>query len=704
MRKHLNWLTGLLCLASLVFFGCSNALDGTVSGDDYIEAKTLDIVVENYSEVFATGANGARTIQAAQYDLSETLYFYIFGTAADGSTLNPTKVNLAGNTNSGKVGSVDLSGIESRDWYLTLAVCTTVTGDTADKTDVLADAVLIGYANIDMLYGKEATFTLTSEGLEKAGNVKISLYSDGWQASDFGDTTTFQNQYTVSVGIYNRTTGEVIKDKSNASTEVDSFTLPDDFDSPAAYGAAGGINVKPGTYLFQVTFTKKSDTSKKFAYHDVLIVIPGKTITETIAVPNIIGKLPVAPTDFKADFKGDDADIYEGYYATHFYWTNPSALNNETGFEIEIAELDDNNTSDIILPTDAATWGTAIAAPSTGNAYKAATSKVYGPGDWFGGEVYFPAESTGSLLATNTDVYFKLKLGKRYLARLRSANDAGSSAWVYVALPAPASSEHTAFHKYTESTQDYQTINLYRITYHLQQGLYYASGKNTANTDITSNNVIVYSSQFKDQLILYSDEWDSSTNTPKTNNPTIVKKGGSIITPTYTAWASWKTGDGKQYQKLTTIHTSGSTTESPDDAKTWYYYGFQNQDLYAIYGSDGGAFEIVDPTDYAIKGTWITIGGTALASDTTTTATVVKGSSTISLKVPSTAGFVYNSVSITVEKGGATTASMSTANVTANTPINLTSSLSSGTYLVTFTAKYGTAINSYQVVLTVTNS
>lgn len=699
MRKHFFGLAALFCFTSILFFSCGNVANGTVSIDQVAASEnSLRVVVQNYDEVIdqvVQRTSDSRTIVAEQYNTGDTLSFYIWGDSSDGSTMNPKKVNITADAVNTSIGTVDLTGIESRDWYLTLAVCNTVTIETPDKSAVLQDAVLIGYANVDMQYGKEATFVLTSEGLTKTGNVDLSIFTTGWQTSAFTSPANFATSYTASIAIYDRVTGAIVRDSDDASTLVTfngSTYLSDDEDDPTSYIKS----LKPGTYIFQVNFTKKADTSINFAYHDTLIIIPGKEIEADIAVPNVIGTLPAAPTSVTATYKEEHADFYENYFAAWMKWT--VASHNETGFEVEVAELDSANKTAITTPTDDTTWTAAISGPSSGSAYSPARVSKYNASNYFGGKTYFPKVETTSLLATNSEVYLKLELGKRYLLRIRAVNSAGESAWVYPTLPSTATAPELTF----KST----TVNLYRITYHLQQGLYYAEGSDT--TDPSTDNIIVYSSQNTDEQLIYSAEFDTTATTPAptTTNPTLVKKAGSLTNPVYIKWASWKTGDGNQFTTLSTVGSSPATAESPDDPTTWFYKGFENLDLYAIYGTASGDFIIVDPSSYKIKGSWLKVG-TASLTDTTTSKEIVKGATSVSLTVPTDADtdtWIYDTVEIRIENGGSVAASFIGKGAARGTANTLNANLATGTYFVSVTGKYGSSINSYQFVLNVFNT
>lgn len=696
MRKHFFGLAALFCFTSLLLVSCGNIADGLVSSNQIAASdNSLRVVVENYSDVIeqvaSRNARISRTIVADQYTTADSLSFYIWGESSDGSTMTPRKVNITKDDTNPSIGTVDLSGIESRDWYLTLAVCNSITAESPSKADVLNDAVLIGYANVDMQYGKEATFVLTSEGLTKQGSINLGVYTTGWQTSAFTSPENFATAYTTSIAVYNRVTGEVILDSKDASTLVTfngSTYLSDDSASPTIYKK----DLKPGTYIFQVTFQKKNDTSMNFAYHDTLIIIPGKTIDKEIPVPNVIGTIPAEPSAATVTYKEAQADFYENYFAAWMKWTVES--NNESGFEVEVAELDAANKQAVVTPTDDATWTTAVGGPASGSAYSPATVTRYNASNYFGGKVYFPKEETTSLLATNEEVFLKLELGKRYLLRVRAVNSAGESDWVYPTLPDTATSPEFAF----KST----TVNLYRITYHLQQGLYYANGSSTS--DPSSDNIVIYSSQNIDEELIYSGEFDTDTHAPKTTKPTLVKKAGSLTNPVYIKWASWKTGDGNQYTTLNTIAKQGTDAEDPDDKTTWFYNGFENLDLYAIYGTASGDFIIVDPSDYKIDPTWISIGGTPLTAGATS-ANIIKGATSVSLTLPTSADdtWIYDTVEIRIESAGAVAASFIGRGAARGTANTLNANLSSGTYFVAVTGKYGSSINSYQIVLNVTN-
>lgn len=709
MRKHFNLLTGMLCLFTLICVGCSNSFSGTMSGEN--PANSLTITIDNYDEVITEEPSSSinansRTIVAEQYTTASSLFYYLYGNAEDGSTLGVKEVNIQKDSNNNKKGIVILENIESRNWFLTLAV-TKTTGLTSES-DVKSDAVLIGYANVDMQYGREATFTLTSDGLTKSGNVNLDLYTNGWQTSAFSSKAAFNALYQTSVAIYNIKDGSIEKDATTsklttlytfAGTDADS--LSDDDTTPSEYNK----EMLPGTYLFQVTFTSKKDTSVKFAWHDVLIVIPGTTIDKKIPIPNIIGTPPAAPTDFKVTYQTADIESWSAdRYAAHFQWT--SAADNERWFTIELAEIDNANTAAITTPTDDDTWNAAIAADTTGSTYKAAKVTRYDAGTYMNdSDVYIPNKTgKNSLLAGNTEVFMNLELGKRYVARICATNDTADSAWTYYTLPATADSEIG----FTSTT-----INLFRIKYDLQKGLYFKEGSTTTLANATKNPVTKYYSQKDDNPILISGAW--GTTAPATTDPTIAKNNGTETTQTWIPWATWKDGKGTQYKDIAGVtYTAPVAAADPNPAvpESAVYAGSKNLELFAVYGSEPGAFEIIDPATYKINSKWIMINSKELGNVDATndmathSATTNKpNGTTISLTLPTgTDTWTYDKVWISIETKGLTTAKLEEVGAARGSSNSLTANLSAGTYNVSITAKKGSVYNHFTISLSITNN
>ncbi len=548
MKLKINQIVraaGIFAVSAITFFAasCSNSLiNGEVASGN---GKELKIAIDNYEDLVASGSESGseRTIISDSYTFDDSLDFYLYGESDDGAKINPTKVTINADDSDNTVGKVTISA-ESANWNFTLAAVQS--GSTVTKkSEMMAEAVLIGYSSVDMTNGDTVKFTLSTDGLTKKSTVAMKIYTDGW---DFTDAA--YADYTVTAGIYKIFGGE---DIGSTETEIDSLT--NSAPSDANYKLTD--EVAPGTYLFKVTFTKDSKT---YVWSDYIKILPGKTMEESVGIPNVIGVAPSAPTGFVAAYiDGSEDTVATGYYTTELAWTRGSY--NEKSYELDILELD----SDTALPTSDTDWATAV---TTG------PLTSYDQKSFVESEFYV----SGALTGGNKNVQLKLALGKRYAARIRAVNHVGNSDYAYVTVGG-TTTNGTAF----TST----VINRYRITYEAQGGSY-------TENDVTAKfTPVVYSSE--DTVTGYTiSKYDGSDS----NKALLTKKGYN-----WTRWDSDTTG-----------------TEYTDTA----YKGYENLTLYAKYTTDTEAdVTIKDVKAYDIKGTWITFGTETLA-EAAKTVTITK--------------------------------------------------------------------------------
>ena len=631
--------------AALVCASCANSLlDGEVQSTDS-NSRTLNIAITNYSEIASTTGSAAesviersaaRTIMADSYDAS-SVKLYIYGETTTGKKFeNPELVTFSGTDGSNTKGTITIPS-DTGTWEFTLVALdsndTTVPTTLAEMKE---NAVMIGYSSLDMTYGDTATFTLSPDGLTKEAAVAMKVYNDGWTTPD---TIT-----SITAGIYSLTDGSVINDNSDAST-VKTF---DSLSSAAPDAANYSIDsIDPGTYLFKVIYTR--DNGKIFVWSDTIIVLPGKTIESSVEIPDIIGTAPAAPTDFTAGYTADSEDKSIGYYEVNLNWTRTTSKT-ELYNEIDILTLADETTA---LPASDTEWEAAVTAGGTSVTY----------GDKFtSADCYV----SGSLLTGNKTASLRLELGKRYAARIRAVNDAGSSDYAYITLPGTVTTAFTS-----------TVINRYRVTYHLNGGSYYADG-DTTGTAPTSD------------IVVYESEGTYAIIQPDGTTETAVLKNGTAT------WSAWYDGEGTKYEAT-------SYTEAA------------NLDLYAKYSNGESAVEFVNKADYDIKGSWITIEGTVLG-DGAKTATVdydsLATADTIAVTFKPaddsnkiTGDFAYNTVILTLTKGGRTyyaTTAEKVGLTGTSFEIPVTTNLATGIYQLTISATYNTTDVSYPVTLTFT--
>lgn len=652
--------------AAMIFASCSNLTDAKVSSSSE-DKNTLNIEVTNYDEVVTQASKSAnrasRTIIPDSFD-SDGVDFYLYGTNTSGGTFGPENVTFKGNTDaaggaaSKTVGTISIPA-NSSVWEFTLVAVATGAPAPTEAT-LKNEAVLIGYSSMDMLNGDTAKFTLSPDGLTKEASVAMKLYNDGWTTPD---------GYKITAGIYKLTDGADATTKGDGSgdaTAKDFASLDTSEPATANYSLP---SMTPGTYLFKVIYTSDA-TKKSFVWSDVLIVLPGKPVDSSIAIPNVIGEKPEAPTAFKAGYVENSEDKFSGWYTTAFEWERGSK--NENNFEIEVLEFKDAGTA-VTPPTSDDEWTAALTAGS---------SVTYG--SKFSSEANY---ESGSLLSGNTKAQLRLELGKRYFARIRAVNDAGESAWKLVAL-ADAPAEPTGTKAFTGTT-----INRYRLTYFMNGGAYY-DDKAAADAGTGGSTA--------DRVSYHCEDSAAGTEIIKADGTPIIKKN------TYT-WSYWSK-DGKS-ETASRYNEPGVAPEN--------YKSYKNLDLYAMFATDAGV-AIFDKKSLEIQADWITVAfsGTPEAGENATltgkTATIevtkqteVKWTFTPG-EVKDAAGkkienFAYDKVNFTVTKCGTTFEAKSADNVGAAKEFAMSlSNLPSGIYQVMFTAHYGTTTVSYPITTTIT--
>ena len=768
-------------LAACSHFTMNNA---TVSGRDIVGTRTLTIsIAENdyYKSTVAPAiaSASARTIVPDAFE-DTGLRFYMYGEATNGEKLYPIEItNKVLRGDDGVKGKIKMD-MEAYNWDLTLA-CTdsavaalslecnkedsttlTPANFNADIRTIEAKAVLIAHTSVDMQYSTNVNFVLTPRGLVNPSTLNFDLYSTGWQLNNPSDDDDgeidISTGYTITVGIYDFIKGTPVNDatttpNANGETTVKTITVANFHDSAVSGFAAASSDgnykiatMTPGTYTFKVTF-EQTATGLKSVWSDTIIVLPGVNHRLSIGIPNVIGKLPVAPASFTAKYIKDSEDEEIDYYVAQLDWADSS--NNETHFEIDFVELENHTADDnIVTPTDEPSWNTALEY-GTSTPKDTETVMIYGvdsPATAKGTGIYAhytpfagsALQKEGSLLANNTSVKIRLALGRRYIARIWSVNESGRST-----TPAYLAFNDAAFTTGTEYTDDdtgitygkytSTTMNRYRVTYYLQDGLWYPRGTKTG----AGENPYADEPWTLDQ-IRYECQEDTTGNA-------IIAPFGSeaVTTPTPAAavpllvrgafrWYAWNIDVGADATPYDDKVEYAANYPAVDAAIEDYYVtphnykGFDNLDLYAAYNNVAG-YEIYDDSAYVITDAMIKVDDTALTETQITAKKIIVNKNSASnvvftLTPPGTGVFVspfeYEYVRLKITKGNTVKFDETdnhvcyypagTDPVTAEVdqsasftvPVN---NLVTGFYPATFTAKYGTTIVSYSFVIEIIN-
>lgn len=385
-RKN-SFVTALLATVTLLFVGCSNGLNtpGTVKGVDAVR----DVCIELTN--FASSTSGARTIAPEAISKNDAAN-YIF--IADGKNARKTFGPVICNASEGKI---NLSSLEAGVWTLTITayekallgegVDSMTATDIVDKKETCA--VLSGNAVVDLTKANATTsMTLTPDGIGTNGNVNLTL---NFNEEDLNKVTSKGLKYVA--GLYNKINGTLVE--GTETTEADLANGPYSVDS-----------IEKGLYTFKVTITAEDETGPWY-YSDDIYIEGNRTTEETIDLPKIIGEVPADPVGLTATLDTDNAEL--GRYTANFTWTRNSY--NESGFELEIVELDE-------IP---ATIGETLFDESNIFTVENFASTEY--------PIY---AKDGTLLAGSTNIDYYLETGKVYVARIRAVNYNGKSGWAYI--------------------------------------------------------------------------------------------------------------------------------------------------------------------------------------------------------------------------------------------------------------------------------
>lgn len=423
-----KWTLALSALLLIFAVACNqNPNKFSIKGENISDQRALNVSITAQEDDLITftpsSAASARTIIAESFVLNgtdgEQLFFYIFGQSVSGVVQEPKEVTVT--SDDGITGKVIID-IDCLNWDLTLAATTTQGLTSVD--DVMNDAVLIGYANVDMQFTNVIKFTLAPDGLTRSGGVDlgISLENDWEIPEGYEAKASIVNKKDGSV-ISNAEATELVKALYSTDGSTNCFANPATTENRFTFD-----NIAPGTYTFRVDFTKENER-KSFHYTDTIIILPGRTIEKNIIIPKKVQDKPSAPTTLQLTYDENSEDaVYDGFYSATLTWEDTS--NNENNFAIDILELADDAD-----PTAADAW------EDEGNILY----KYNFANDIRSGEPHF--YKAGSLLANNESISLYFELGKRYLIRIYAENEFLSDPLVLG-----------------------ETVNRYRLSYYLQGG------------------------------------------------------------------------------------------------------------------------------------------------------------------------------------------------------------------------------------------
>lgn len=545
------------------FFSCAQITDPVnVNTNETTKfgSKQITITVASSEDIvkFDTNSN-ARTILPDALE-SSNLKYYMWDDKDTSST--PEEVTFTAKAGSSTEGTVS-KALEAKEYTLILAAVPSDYDSTITKDNILQAALLTASATIDFRYTDKVHFYLTpnkTTGVE--GNINLTLKGIGdWVQSDIS---------TITASMYKK--DGTLVDGSKIENLKESFFATED--SNCNYTLSDSIPA--GIYIFEIEF--KTSNDKTYKWNDDLIILPNQITTKTVQIPNIIGKKPDAPATFVAGYAIPENNTDE-YYTVTLKWDDNA--NNEFYYDLEVIELS-------AIPADDTTWSdetwTTLAATSTTKLYSGVedtTRKLFA--DSADCLVY----NSGNLYRNSESVTMKLILGSLYFARIRAANVAGESEWVYLDL----NNNPTDTVKFSS-----KIMNLFKVSYDLRGGTINPANELISYYNVTATPVPILKPK------------TSATDTESTITVTLGEK----------YWKKWTTAKGDNFTEDT-------------------YSGFKNLELFANYDTNMDV-TIVNPQDYELMNTITVKAGTTPIdpTDSTYTYNINNGDLTISYTINAT--------------------------------------------------------------------
>lgn len=630
IKKLSLLLKAFLAMASAVICsGCTNFVDETA----YVVKKTelssyynltMNVVSDDGFILFnyvspEYSKNISRTI-IPDYDASDFKYYLIYKDMLAGTSWQIDR-NIEFNPTSKNTGTITRTFSPSY-YAFYLYALTPERAQTWEEANVstINETTLINYASlkahtyIDLANTDSLTFHLKTNDYSsgKGGfSVKIN-HSNDW---------TVDTSYRITVGLYDTNTNELVypseprvikPNGAEGGGTVKNYT----FESPTACSVPAGI------YSFALNYEHYSNGVKdsECSYSEKITILMNLTSVGEMNIPYFLDDAPEAPSCFIAGYAvPDDSD--SGYYKVHFAWSDNSYT--EQYFKLQLIEI--KGQSLITAPASDSDWDL--------------LQGWYGTSDTLAGLSVTSTDSSytekGTLYKNTDSLVMNMPLGKRYVARLCATNSVGDSDWAYLTLPQVSTyvdpDDNT---KSSELASDYscfdentQTINLYRISYLVGDGIFKACDEN--GNEIDKPDLIRYASQRNaDEASAIGIEILNPDGL--TENSYLAEDGVSIVENSKLTlsnalgnWHCWKEitcsesyvqsdtdfmsgidyyeydSDSSSYLKLTVQPSAG------DDCSSFYIrkvtlpvnIGYENISYIAEYDEDD-----IDLTDYEIEG------------------------------------------------------------------------------------------------------
>ena len=577
MGKNIRKIALFFASAVVFLFASCNNLVGTVSGLGLNgDGGSLLVSVNNiddYARLLApVKDDSGNEVYNDIGSSGEILGYRISGESLTGLQFGPYTLDKA----AVEGGTAKLTKVEKDDWTFTLYAINAARSDTEDTEhagcygDVTTAKTLLKGTAICKISSAGTTalaFTLSTYSVETEGSydLKIKYTGSGWKTG-----------YSFTYGLYNRTTGAVVKIKTaNSSTTATAdenaiaTAYVDGSEVSNAGFAASDTAIAPGSYLFGVSILDKDSKELTFA-SDVIRIEPGRVTNQTFVIGDIIPTAPNAPVDLRAQrIIGTEDDEF---YNVRFTWTDNST--NENSFKLVLRSFADTATD----------WTAITGASEDSDIDGGSTDYTIFDFDTLlaatTGSIRYVA---GSLYAGSTEVVLKIPTGKLYDAQIIAVNKIGYSDGCVRVAPATANPTDGTYNAYgtgstvsetvskivaagkeyysygVASASSFERINLTKISYILNGGALTLSG-----TDYTGKIYVEY--------IPYKLQTDASAEGGKyipllniDGSTNVLKKG----TVNFTKWISYNSSNAviddikynvNSYKNITVRAVYGVTT------------------------------------------------------------------------------------------------------------------------------------------------
>lgn len=638
MKKIFKLVAVAALFATSVFTGCNNYFSNDIyygNADGSVETGEKSITISATTEegMIVFDDYNARTL-LPNHLTSSDLAFYLGYKQKGEASATWKKVTFAPAVDAGGTPT-DATGctgtvtetfvLASYDFTLYAvpsAKASSLGATPTDDSTIKSEAIFVAYAAADLRYNDVVRFYLTSNNLTGTGSINLAIQTP-WSVPD---------DYDISIGLYDYSTDEQkYPSGGDGSLAADKTVGGVENVINETGWTAGDADIAAGSYNVKVTF-HNTKTNKDYIYSEKVIILPNRTTSGTIEIPEIIDRAPTQPADLIVGYsKPEAADI--NYYKVEFAWTDTSY--NEKQFQLELMALDDNSSTAVFFDTpttdaewDALTTNTSLTPTRTVFVNQIKTYVTPLTTQKRLSESQYAVE--GSLNMNNNHIVIYLPMEHRYVARIRASNDTYDTDWTYANLHSATGKTagctkndsitvgantfvtkvDTASYTLTKATDifpaDVATINQYKITYNL------AGGKFKGNTDFEAPGTAVTgsdlpSSSSKAYYVFESQHITAGASPAASSTKVAIltpnsKEGNAAVTPAIAA----ANGASNVYIPESDIYKSYATAT----AKTAY---LELTDVDGYYWKEwwkDGKYEAVSGADPTNKYLWKMTAGT----------------------------------------------------------------------------------------------